>query len=857
MAIINGTAAADALNGTSLGDQINGGDGADVLRGLGGADTLNGGAGADRFFWTAGDGADRIEGGADTDTAFVSGSRLLVSAAAGHALVTQGAEKVDLHGVEVLNLQGVLVDSEVNIGDLSATEVRQVVVQLTSQVGESRISIDGAAAADVISAQVLSGGGLRVFDTVNGVVQTTVISNLEASDTVAINGGGGNDTMSVTAAAGVTSPIPIVLRGGAGNDSFTGSAGVDWLLGDDGDDQFVGGGGADAINGGAGNDTQLIGGTEAGDVIELSNRDGEVRETVNGVTSFASGVETLNIRPLGQGDTVRIGSLAGTAVKTVNVDLSGARGGQDGAADTVILPPSFEQDVSAFLSTVTLKWAPDNSSMQAVYSAGSFSQTINVTGLGSSDVVKLGGGSHHNTFHLSDFPKHQLTVEGGSPIDSFHVKGTAGGDAIDIVRAMDRVDVAMAGAGPLNLNSVENIYIDGGAGADKFHIDNRAIQAGNFPSINLSLGDEFSNGDGVADIVTIDYLSRPGSVLFGTDSPTNHGTLALQSVEGVSAQGLDALDRFVVNVFGDGPVRMGGGFGHVDFHFGSGDQAITWDLPQDAAGRTVVDGGGGSDSLDVRDLGSVGSPPDQPWVIGLAVVGGTSQLTLDRELRNAPDSYVTDLTVDLVSVERLSVSGGSGSDTITINDQSGTSLQQISIDLGIGRPDGVRDNVFLDGRSSADNIVVTSQASGGLLVTGLSTSVVIRDVDNQDHVFLRAGAGNDVINLANHNAGLGVVHVDQGAGSDTMTAGAGIEIFDFQGGSGGADRVIGFRAHSTGANADSISVFNTGDRSLAEMISHRHIFQSGADVVLTDGAGSTLTLANVTLGSLSASDFIF
>ncbi|MBI4755802.1 MAG: M10 family metallopeptidase C-terminal domain-containing protein [Betaproteobacteria bacterium] len=70
-------------------------------------------------------------------------------------------------------------------------------------------------------------------------------------------GGDGNDTLNARFAGTAETPgtYRTVMLGGAGNDSFTGSGGADWLDGGDHNDSLWGEAGNDAIFGGAGNDS--------------------------------------------------------------------------------------------------------------------------------------------------------------------------------------------------------------------------------------------------------------------------------------------------------------------------------------------------------------------------------------------------------------------------------------------------------------------------------------------------------------------------------------------------------------------------------------------------------------------------
>jgi Ca2+-binding RTX toxin-like protein len=65
-----------------------------------------------------------------------------------------------------------------------------------------------------------------------------------------VNAGPGDDTVTVAREV----PVPVTLRGGAGQDRLTGGAGDDRLVGGPGDDVLVGRGGNDSLFGGSGDD---------------------------------------------------------------------------------------------------------------------------------------------------------------------------------------------------------------------------------------------------------------------------------------------------------------------------------------------------------------------------------------------------------------------------------------------------------------------------------------------------------------------------------------------------------------------------------------------------------------------------
>jgi Ca2+-binding RTX toxin-like protein len=167
---------------------------------------------------------------------------------------------------------------------------------VTIKVNDEReIKIKGTKGPDVI-AVVEQTPGSTIFDV---VVNGAVMQSFNAPSGVDLDGGGGDDTLTISV------PGKSEIDGGPGNDVMTGSAagqrlnggggndtinglggndiliglgGADNLDGGDGDDILVGGGGSDTLTGGIGNDNLVgLGGADtinAGDGNDFINGGG-------------------------------------------------------------------------------------------------------------------------------------------------------------------------------------------------------------------------------------------------------------------------------------------------------------------------------------------------------------------------------------------------------------------------------------------------------------------------------------------------------------------------------------------------------------------------------------------------------
>jgi Ca2+-binding RTX toxin-like protein len=153
--------------------------------------------------------------------------------------------------------------------------------------------------------------------------------------------------------------------------------------------------------------------------------------------------------------------------------------------------------------------------------------------------------------------------------------------------------------------------------------------------------------------------------------------------------------------------------------------------------------------------------------------------------------------MDLNSVENINVTALGGTDTITVNDLTGTSVSDVAIDLGStpgGAGDGQLDTIVLNATSGDDVITITNN-NGVVTVTGLAEDVTIRGFDATDRIVINGLGGDDVINasgftgmLVTANGGDGDDVLIGSAGNDILTGGAGDDILL---GGGGQDVLDG------------------------------------------------------------------
>ncbi len=315
--IILGGGGADNISGLGENDLLDGGAGADNIQGGAGNDTIIGGTGGDQlsgqggddiFNYAFGDGADTVDGGADTDRLNIAGTLAnntlgvvfngtSLTNFAGGTLANVEAVTADLLGNgatgDTLTYAGTLAANGVTVnlstGTASGFTSIAGIENVTGGAGADRLTgnanantLVGGASDDRFVATINDGNdnytgnaGSDTYDlsgttagaTVNAASSTSAetgtdtlgaIENVigsQGDDSITFNGGvniidgqGGNDV--INSGGGNDN-----VSGGAGNDTITAGAGNDTINGSDGNDTLIGGTGLDIMTGGLGADT--------------------------------------------------------------------------------------------------------------------------------------------------------------------------------------------------------------------------------------------------------------------------------------------------------------------------------------------------------------------------------------------------------------------------------------------------------------------------------------------------------------------------------------------------------------------------------------------------------------------------
>jgi Ca2+-binding RTX toxin-like protein len=283
-------------------------------------------------------------------------------------------------------------------------------------------------------------------------------------------------------------------------------------------------------------------------------------------------------------------------------------------------------------------------------------------------------------------------------------------------------------------------------------------------------------------------------------------------------------------------------------------------------------------SLKHGELAINGTPGDDTIAIRLQA-GAPGVLQVDLG-----DDGTPDFTFAIADVQKITVDGGDGDDSVRLDDANGpvsipakldggagantltaggspaanqielstagknlqlardsvstvaSQFQQVGIDLGAG--DGAADGVTVDGTSAADSIAVTP-AAGGLAVSGLPYALTVTGVEPSDLLDVSGLNGNDTLDASTLAATSVELTLDGGAGNDVLKGGSGDDTLL---GGDGKDTVDGNRGADLaqlGAGDDTF-VWDPGD---------------GSDVVEGDAGNDTMLFNGAAIGeqmSLSA-----
>jgi Ca2+-binding RTX toxin-like protein len=711
--------------------------------------------------------------------------------------------------------------------------------------------------APAITASFLpSAGILTVFgDSLNN----TIVISRNAAGTLLVNGGAvsiqggtatvantsliqvfgqdGNDTITLDEANGALPAANLfggngddILTGGSGNDMLFGQAGNDTLLGKGGNDLLFGGDGNDVLTGGDGDD-QVFGQAgndrmiwNPGDDTDL-NEGGDGSDTVE--VNGGNGSEVFTVTA--NGSRVRFDRLDPAPFSldigtTENLVLN-ANGGDDTFTAGNGLAALIQITVDGGAGNDTITGGDGND----LLIGGDGNDTI-IGGRGN-DVALMGAGDDTFVWNPGDGSD---TVEGQGGHDTLLFNGANVAERIDLSANSSRLrftrDVANI---VMDVNGVERVDFNAKGGADTMTVND--LTGTGVTEVNLNLEGTPGSGDGAADTVIVNATNAADNVQIagaGT-SYTVSGLPAIVNVTGSEG----ANDTLVVNTLGGNDVVSGAGLpaGVVKLTVdgGTGNDTITGSQGADTLvggdGNDLIIGGRGDDValMGAGDDTFVWNPGDGSDIVeGQAghdamIFNGANiaeQVNLSANgSRLLFTRDVANIVMDVNGVERVDFNALGGADTITVNDLTGTSVNEVNLNLG---NDGAADTVIVNGTNGADQILVGGTASG-VKIAGLAASIRITGAEAaRDQLIVNALGGDDIVNASNLQAGVIVLTLNGGAGNDLLI------------GSQGDDLIIGGTGNDValmGAGDDTF-VWNPGDGS--DTVEG----QGGHDTLLFNGA---------------------
>jgi len=318
-----------------------------------------------------------------------------------------------------------------------------------------------------------------------------------------------------------------------------------------------------------------------------------------------------------------------------------------------------------------------------------------------------------------------LTVDGTNASDNIALRLQAGQPGIL------QVDLGDDGLADFSFTraAVANIIVDGGNSDDRLQIDeSNGVFANTIPTAIAggNGNDELVGGAGAETLLG----GNGDDLLFGGGAGTLSGGNGDDTLAG--GPGVETL------LGGNGNDSIDGNKGNDVAFMGNGDDTFVWD-PGD--GSDTIEGQNGDDTMVFNGAGAAEK-------VDLSANG--SRLKFFRDVAN--------VTMDTNGVERVDFNALGGIDLVTVNDLTGTDVNEVNVDLagalGGNTGDGAADRVVINATNGDDTINVNGKTAG-VKVSGLAATVgVFHSEAANDRLEINTLAGNDTVNSAGLAAGV-------------------------------------------------------------------------------------------------------
>lgn len=477
-------------------------------------------------------------------------------------------------------------------------------------------------------------------------------------------------------------------------------------------------------------------------------------------------------------------------------------------------------------------------------------------------------------------------IEGGEGYDTMLFNGANVNEKIDMLANGERFtflrDIANV---VMDTDELEQVDFNALGGEDTITIND--LTKTDIKQINLNLAALGSTaGDGAADKVNLDASKRSDVVnISGVPGDVNVSGLGaavkitgadleqdLLTVNGLNGDDtIDATNLAVgamkllldggkgddlligggeddTFIGGKGNDFVVGGKGDDTAFLGDGKDAFVWNPGE---GNDLIEGEGGYDTMIFNGAGANET---------IDMLANGERFTFLRDIAN--------VVMDTNELEQVDFQALGGTDTININDLSGTDVKRVNVNLGLSLDtpggDGQADTINTHGSAGNDVIQIRSPRDE-VVVSGLAAKVAIADADaTLDKLVVSGGEGDDQIDgsrlkrdgVASPTENRIQLTLDGGAGYDSLLGSDGDDIllggagYDTLLGDKGADILTGgegqdsFRYDKLNEAGDTITDFSAIDDQIL-------IRGAGFGGGLT--AGSPISVDQFTLG-ISATD---